>query len=318
MTQLTLPSPAPTQAPAALTTADLWKQAVALVIETRRMGIRRIVTGHAPDGADPEMIRVSKAILAGPEYRAIVQCDHRIRVQVGKLGLPISAYFKGAAVIPVALLDEVEDRLEAYQTARREAVETFIAAYPALVARAQQRLGPLFDPADYPPAEGLPGLFRVSVQYLTFDLPGVLQHCSERARQRAMAEGQAKIQEAIEEMRRHLRETFAGLVGHLRDRLAPDPVTGARKILRAGSVQGLLEFLDTFAARNSVAQDGELAELVEQARGLLAGVEMPELRSDDALRQVLHDGLSALTAQLDQLVETKPSRRYEWDAEEVV
>jgi hypothetical protein len=262
------------------------------------------------------MIRVSKAILDGPEYRAIVRCDHRIRIQVAKLGLPISSYFKGAAIIPVALLDEVEDRLDSYQAARREAVDAFIAAYPALVARAQERLGPLFDAADYPPAEALPGMFNVSIQYLTFDLPGVLQHCSERARQRAMAEGQAKLAEAVEEMRRHLRETFAGLVAHLRDRLAPDPVTGAAKVLRAGSVQGFLEFLDTFAARNAVVQDGELAELVGHARALLAGVEVPELRSDEALRQTLHAGLSGLTAQLDQLIETKPSRRYDWDAED--
>src|SRR5581483_9150890 len=123
MTSLLLPSPAPTEAPAVLATADLWKQAVALVVETRRMGIRRIVTGHAPEGTDPDMVRVSKAILSGPEYRAIARYDHRIRVQVARLGLPISSYFKGATVIPVKLLDEVEDRLDAYQAARRDAVD---------------------------------------------------------------------------------------------------------------------------------------------------------------------------------------------------
>ncbi|WP_447859638.1 hypothetical protein [Nitrospira calida] len=304
--------------PAAGTTtaADLWKQAVALVIETRRMGIRRIVTGHAPDGADPEMVRVSKAILDGPEYRAIVRCDHRLRAEVGKLGLPISAYFKGAAVIPVALLDEVEDRLEAFQAARQAAVEAFIAAYPAMVERARARLGPLFDPADYPPVEALAGLFGVRVQYLTFDLPGVLQHCSERARRRAMAEGQAQLGEAIQEMRRHLREAFAGLVTHLRDRLAPDPVTGARRTLRASSVQGLLEFLDTFGARNAVAGDADLAALVGQARALLAGVELPELRTDEALRQAVQAGLDGITAQLDELLVAPPRRRYDWAEEE--
>jgi hypothetical protein len=298
--------------PVTTTAADLWKSAVALIIETRRMGVRRLVTGHVPAGADPEMVRVSKAILDGPEYRAIARCDHRIRAQVAKFGLPISAYFKGAAVIPVALLDEVEDRLESYEAARREAVEAFIAAYPALVASAPARLGPLFDPADYPPVEALPGLFGVSVQYLTFDLPGVLQSCSARARARALAEGRAKLAEAIDEMRRHLREAFAGLVAHLRDRLAPDPVTGERKVLRASSVQGLLEFLDTFGARNSVAQDADLAAVVAQARGLLAGVDLPDLRTDEALREHVQRGLAELTQQLDQLLVAKPTRRYEF------
>lgn len=313
MAQLTLEqAPAATATPAVLATADLWKQAVALVIETRRMGIRRLVTGHTPDGADPEMIRVSKAILDGSEYRAIARCDHRIRVQIGKLGLPISSYFKGAAVIPVALLDEVEDRLDVWQLARRAAVDAFIAAYPALVVRAQERLGPLYDPADYPPVEALPGLFEVSVQYLTFDMPGVLQYCSERARRRAFAEGQAKLAEAVEEMRGHLRSAFAELVAHLRDRLAPDPATGQRKTLRASSVQNLLEFLDTFGARNAVVQDGELADLVEQTRRLLAGVEASDLRVDETLRDAIRADLAAITAQLDELVMAKPVRRYDF------
>lgn len=316
MTRLTLPSPAPTEAPAVLAAADLWKQAVALVIETRRMGIRRIVTGHAPEGTDPEMVRVSKAILSGPEYRAIARCDHRIRVRVARLGLPISSYFKGATVIPVTLLDEVEDRLDEYQATRRGAVDAFIAAYPSLVEQAKVRLGPLFDPEDYPPGETLSELSGVSIQYLTFDIPGVLRHCSERARRRAMAEGRAKLVEATEEMQRHLRETFAGLVSHLRDRLAPDPVTGERKVLRASGVQRLLEFLDTFGARNSVAHDTDPAVLVAQARALVAGVDLPDLRTNDALRREMRRELDDLTAQLDRLLVAEPVRHYEFAAEE--
>jgi len=295
--------------------ADLWKQAVALVIETRRMGVRRIVTGHTPEGADPEMVRVSKAILAGAEYRAIARCDHRIRVQIGKLGLPISAYFKGAAVIPVALLDEVEDRLDAWQNERQAAVNAFITAYPTLVARAQERLGPLYDPADYPPVEALPALFGVTVQYLTFDMPGILAHCSERARRRAFQESQAKLAEAIEEMRLHLRTAFAELIGHLKDRLAPDLATGQAKVLRAAAVTRLLEFLDTFGARNAVAGDAELAALVEQTRQILSGVEVPLLRTDADLRATIQQELHGIAQQLDQLVATAPTRRYQFDEE---
>lgn len=294
----------------ALATADLWKSAVALVVETHRMGVRRLVTGHAPEGADPALIRVSKAILDGPEYRAIARCDQRIRVQVGRLGLPISAYFKGATVIPVALLDQVEDRLETYQQARQEAVMVFQAAYPTLVVRAQTRLGPLFDPADYPPVEALPGLFKVSVQYLTFDMPGILAHCSERARRRAFEQGQAKLAEAVEEMQQHLRLAFRELIAHLHDRLSPDPVTGARKTLRAASVERVLEFLDTFAARNSVAADQELATLVAQVRDQLSMGSPADLRSDETFREIMRTGLAEVSRQLDQLLVTPAGRRY--------
>ncbi|MER3425258.1 MAG: hypothetical protein C4293_20555, partial [Nitrospiraceae bacterium] len=68
------------------------------------------------------------------------------------------------------LLDEVEDRLDEYQATRRGAVDAFIAAYPSLVEQAKVRLGPLFDPEDYPPGETLSELFGVSIQYLTFDI----------------------------------------------------------------------------------------------------------------------------------------------------
>jgi hypothetical protein len=293
--------------------ADLWKKAVALIIETSRMGVKRIVTGYTPEGADPEMVRVSKAILSGSEYRAIARCDHRIRAEIGKLGLPISTYFKGAAIVPVALLEKIEDRLDRWQAERREAVERFVAAYPVLVERARMRLGPLFDPTDYPPVEALPRLFEVSVQYLTFDMPGVLAHCSERARRRAFQEGQAKLAEAVEEMRAHLRSAFAELVGHLKDRLTPDPVTGRAKVLREATVNRLLEFLDTFAARNTVAGDGELAALVEQTRALVSGLDVPLLRSDAALRATLSQELSEITQQLDELIVAAPTRRYQLD-----
>ncbi|MEW6545040.1 MAG: hypothetical protein AB1411_15705 [Nitrospirota bacterium] len=296
--------------------ADLWKHAVALVIEYRRMGVTRVVAGHAPEGSDPDLFRAYKVILDGQEYRRIAKLDRRIRARLLKLGLPITSYMKGATVIPTELIEHAEDLLDQYLAERKGAVQAFIQAYPALIQRAQARLGPLYDPTNYPSVETLPELFSVSIRYLTFDMPGVLQHCSERARKRALEEGQVQLTEAVEEMQGYLRETMAGLIGHLREKLTPDPVTGEAKVFKAASMNNLLEFLDTFSAKNLVAQDQTLTTLVQQARQLLNGVELPILRKDEAMRNVIRAGLDDLAAQMDTLLVKRPPRQYVWGDEE--
>jgi hypothetical protein len=295
------------------TYADLWKNAVALVIETKRMGITRVVTGHAPAGADPEMTRTIKYLLNDPAYRRIAQMDHRARLRIGKFGLPASKHFKGVVLIPLTLIERVEEIIASYESERRAAVEMFIAAYPAAVTRALAQLGSVADPDDYPPAESLPGLFSLSVQYLTFDLPGVLSGLSKTAHARAVEEGRRRMADAVEDVQLHLRQTMAGLVEQLKNRLTPDPITGSAKVLQARTVTNLLDFLDVFAARNIVAGDQDLPVLVTQAKQLLAGVDVPDLRTDQALRQVVLTGLDDMSKRLDGLVGKKPSRRYVWD-----
>jgi hypothetical protein len=284
------------------TYADLWKHAVALIIETKRMGITRVVTGHAPDGTDPDMTRTTKYIISDPAYRAIVQLDRRIKVRIDKLGLPVSKYFKGVVLIPLTLIERVEEMLASYEAERRTAVEAFKAAYPSIIERSLARLGSVADPNDYPPAEMLPELFSGSL--------------SKKAQARAFAEGERKLAVAVEEVQEHLRQTMAGLVTQLKNRLTPDPITGEAKVLQARTVTNLLDFLDTFAARNVVAGDQELPTLVTQAKQLLAGAEAPELKKDQSLRQVVLTGLEDIAKQLDGLVKKKPVRKYAaWDDE---
>lgn len=294
--------------------SEIWKQAVALVIEARLMGITRVISGYTPnETTDPEMVRMTKYIIDDPAYRAIGNLDRRVKAQLGKIGLPVSRYLKGVVLIPFSLIERAEDILERYQEDRKAAVLALQAAFPTLMAQAQSKLDTMYDPSDYPDAAQIPERFSVSIQYLTFDLPGALGSISERARQRAFAEGEHKLQAAVDEVQQYLRQTLAGLVTQLRDRLTPDPVTGEAKVLQTRTMTNLLEFMDTFAARNRVAQDGQLESLVTQAKQLLAGVEAPELRSDEALRHVVRTGLEDIAQRMDGLLVKKPTRKYNWD-----
>lgn len=294
----------------ASTATDLWKQAVALIIETRRMGVRRVLTGYGPEGTNPERVRLSKAILAGEEYLAIARSDRRIRAEIGRLSLPISAFFKGAALVPLALLEETERRLGEWQTTRRALIARFVEAYPLLIERARLDLGPLFDQRDYPPVEEVRELFSERVQYLSFDVPGTMQAFSRQAAERAVAEQKARVEQAVAEIRTFLRHGFVELVSHLRQQLEPD-AAGRRKTVRRESVTGFLEFLDTFQARNAVAQDAELANLVNQVRQFMAGVSPDDLRTDVEFQQAVKVQIDGLREELDQLLAPAGVRRYD-------
>jgi hypothetical protein len=63
----------------------------------------------------------------------------------------------------------------------------------------------------------------------------------------------------------------------------------------------------------NIADDRELAALVEQMRNLAAGVEPNDLRSDDGLRQAWAGELARIESSLASMVIDKPARRITFD-----
>ena len=109
-----------------------------------------------------------------------------------------------------------------------------------------------------------------------------------------------------EEVRGATRGLMADLVGHLVERLTPDP-DGRKKTFQKTSVTNLSEFLDTFHLKN-ITDDAELAELTEQAKLLLSGVAPTDLRTSKPLHDEVLTGMQEVKAKLDELILKAPSR----------
>ena len=73
-------------------------------------------------------------------------------------------------------------------------------------------------------------------------------------------------------------------------------------------MENLNEWLDNFELRN-VTDDAALSKLVEEAKLLVAGADVKELRKNEAARDGLRKQFTAVKEQLDLLVEEAGSRK---------
>src|SRR6201997_5796227 len=86
-----------------------------------------------------------------------------------------------------------------------------------------------------------------------------------------------------------MRTALAELVQHLAQRLQTTD-EGKPVRLHKSAVSNLLDFLDTLDFRN-LTNDAELKRFADEARALLTGVNMKDLKSTGDLRQRVREGM---------------------------
>lgn len=289
---------------------DLAKKTVCIKVRVSTMGnTRKVSTSQIEADADKDLLRVSKHLLDSAELKAINRFDGEIRRFLYNICLPFEV---GIHLLPIAALENVEQRLRQFAADRGQLVAAFLAAYPSLRDSAQARLRTLYNPADYPPAEDVERQFGFSWQYISFGVPeqlkGISRHVFEQEREKAAQ----RMAEASSEIQTVLRETMAKLVQHMADRLR-EGTDGKPLRFKETTVSNLIEFLSNFEFRN-VTDDTQLQELVVQARGLLQGVNAEDLRTVGSLRARVQQGMSDIVGQLDTML-TKAGRKFRFEEE---
>lgn len=200
----------------------------------------------------------------------------------------------------VGRLDELRDHLAA------AVLELDSLHYRELREQAQARLGRLFNAGDYPPS--LQGLFGVMWDFPNVEPPSYLATLSPAEYERQKERVAAQFDQAVRLAEEAFQAEFAGIVGHLCDRLAPDPTTGERKVFHASSVENLREFFERFRSLN-LHSNSELDALVDRAREIVGGLSPDSVRKDVTLRDSLHGELSQVAQQLEKLTGKAPRRR---------
>lgn len=285
----------------------LFDRAVCLSLAVGCLGTRRKVSSSSIQvEADKDMLHVSKAILESEQLDAIKTLDGEMRSWLAKRALP-SPFRKGTYLIPLALVEQVDEKIGAYQEKRRTLVDAFLAVYDRSVEDAKGRLNGLFNPADYPGDEKVRAAFYVDVRYLAFGVPekleGIRRDIFEREKQKA----EAQWREASDEVQQALRAGLADVVDHMVERLQGNG--GEKpKVFRDSLVGNMQEYLELFAPRN-VTDDAQLAQLVDRCKGVLDGVDADALRSSAAIRNKVREGMTQVQAVLDTMVIDRPARR---------
>lgn len=284
---------------------------VCLTVTLKAPGNRRKVSTAAVEAdTDKSMLHVSKDLLDSEEYKAIGKIDGETRRYVAEMALPFP-FRPGFYLLPYDLLERVDAKLGEYQQRRAAAVDCFVRAYPQRQREAADKLGPLYDPTDYPPASEIEKAFSLSWSYLAFDVPGQLQTINRDVWERQQAEMASMWREAAEECRAVLRAKFAELIGRAVERLTPGP-DGKQKIFRDSLIGNLDEFLETFAPRN-ITDDAELQKLVAQARELTRGINPNTLRQSTRTREKVAEGFEQINRTLAEMIQDAPRRAFSFE-----
>jgi hypothetical protein len=195
-------------------------------------------------------------------------------------------------------------RLTSLKAELEEAVGRLNEHYAELKSAARQRLGRLFNSADYP--ESLDGPFDVMWDFPNVEPPDYLRQLSPELYRQECQRVASRFDEAIRLAEEAFTGELAKLISHLGDRLSGQE-DGKPKVFRDSAVENLQEFFQRFRSLN-VGSSQQLDELVVQAQRVVNGVDPQALRTNVMLRQEVASQLAAVGSVLDGLMVDRPRR----------
>ncbi|MCR9207642.1 MAG: hypothetical protein NXI28_05390 [bacterium] len=185
-----------------------------------------------------------------------------------------------------------------------EAVEVLESHFDELIDQARERLGNLFDPADYD--VNLHRLFGIEWDYPSCEPPAYLLQVSPQLYYSECSRVQRRFDEAVKLAEQAFADELEQLVNHLAERLRGDNGE-TPKVFRDTAVTNLLEFFDRFQRLN-IRSDDQLDRLVADARSIVGGIVPQQLRDESELRQRVASDLTRVEASLEGWMTDRPRR----------
>jgi hypothetical protein len=115
------------------------------------------------------------------------------------------------------------------------------------------------------------------------------------------------VRDEVTLIQQALRSEMRDLIDHMVERLTGTDEKGRPKIFRESLLGNVREFFALFEARN-LTDDRPLKKLVDQARGLLQGVNTDDLRDSSQTRQAIRTAFSGIQQTLSGMIVSKPGR----------
>jgi len=281
--------------------------AAMLIFTTHAWGNRKKVdTKNIEAKAEKSFLSVSKKLIDSQEYKDILNYQTEVYDWINRNSVP-SFYLRGSYLFSMNFVDEVEEYIKSAQETLKKMIEPLILEYQKKMDDAQERLGDLWNPNDYPSIQKLEGSFSFEKRWVKFDIPEELPSAIFKEEQ-IKAENMWK--ESAEQISLCLRQAFVELIKHANEVLQPD-ANGKTKGFKNSSFDKIDEFIATFKNRN-IVNDKDLEELVQKANNILKTVDDPqELKKDAEMRNIVSNNFKEITDKLNTMIETKPSRKFD-------
>jgi len=277
----------------------------AVRVSIQWLGVRKTLTPEQkaeaaePFGAEAQFLSAGKKLLdtAHPAFKAVTSVRNRLVQYWRSLSLPYPE--SGVRLIRQDRIDEFDRQMRQFCEELTETVENLDRHYLDLKAAARQRLGALFNPADYP--DSLVGMFAVAWDFPSVEPPSYLEHLNPQLYEQECRRVQSRFDEAVQLAEEAFCAELARLVSHLTERLSGQE-DGRRKIFRDSAVENLNEFFGRFRSLN-VRSSEQLDRLVADAQRVIRGVEPQDLRDNQQLRQHVATEMSRVQSVLDGLLD---------------
>jgi len=275
------------------------------------LGTRKTLTpeqkAQAADafGAEGEFLSAGKKLIdtKHPDFKAVTGARGRIVAYWRGISLPYPE--PGIRLIRQDDVGPVNQQLTTLKAELEAAVHNLERHFDSLKSAARERLGRLYNPADYP--DSLGGLFEVSWDFPSVEPPSYLRRLSPELYEQECRRVSAQFDEAVRLAEHAFLQELAQLVSHLSERLS-GAEDGKPKIFRDSVVENLTEFFERFRHLNIRSSD-QLDEIVTQAQRIVRAVEPQQLRDNENLRQRVVSQLSGVQSILDGLLVDRPRRR---------
>ena len=261
---------------------------------------------------DKSLLHASKTLLESPQLDSIRKADMRMRQWLYNSNGPALPCDFDSFMIPNGSVVSVKNKLEEYKRERAALVDEFMGVYVSQGRTAKEKLGPLYNPHDYPAEAQVRAKFYFDYSIFAFGVSEGLKQISEELYQQEVTKLQTTLQNAGQEITAAMRQTVYELLTNLQDKLTPDEQTGKSKVLHKAAVENVKKFLDSFNLKN-VTNDEQLAGVVNQVRELLGNTDAKSLRASDSFRDKMRDSLKDITAKLSTMVEEKAGRKFLFD-----
>jgi hypothetical protein len=304
-----------------LTVADLPLEADSPAQRLRRMaaavrvhftwwGVHKTLTAQQKEevgltyDADARFLTAGKKIVDVRHEAFRKLTSLRTRVVNFWRGLTLPYVEPGVRLIRQSEVEAFVHTMEGFRQELAQAVSDLNEVYDQLKADARQRLGRLYNPADYP--ADLEGLFAVEWDFPSIEPPSYLMRLNPDLYQQEQERITRRFEEAVALAEQAFIGELAKLVSHLTERLSG--ADGERKVFRDSAVSNLREFFGRFQQLN-VRSNEQLDALVEQAQRIVEGVGPQDLRDNEGLRQHVATQLSRVQSELDGMLIDQPRRR---------
>jgi hypothetical protein len=210
----------------------------------------------------------------------------------------------GVRLIRQDRIERFNERMQELREELDEAVWRLDEHFAELKSAARQRLGRLFNEADYP--DSLRNLFAVTWDFPSVEPPPYLQELNPALYEQECHRVQQRFDEAVKLAEEAFIVELAKLVSHLTERLSGTE-DSKPKVFRDSAMGNLTEFFQRFRELN-VRSSEQLDNLVADAQRIIRGVEPQTLRDDAGLRQHVATEMSRVQSVLDGMLVDRPRR----------